>query len=107
MKEGIDYKLIEFNQAEDSIDDQWTVEFLSGDFKGIKIQYGTIRIDEETDVMAFDYEIVEKTDPDVKEDNPELVEAVKAILSNVLTDALEWMEKEALSSLEEQKRQES
>ena len=92
MKENVDYKLIEFNSAEKSIDDQWTIELLTGSFVGTKIQYGTITIDEETDLLNFNYEIVEKSDPELTENNPELIEAVKTILSNVLSDALDLLE---------------
>ena len=90
MKENIDYKLIEFNEGENS--DHWTVELLSGDFEGVKIQYGTITVDEENDTLTFDYEIVDNNGVDVKEDNVILVSSVKTILENVLTDALDLME---------------
>ena len=90
MKENVDYKLIEYIEGENS--DHWTVELLSGDFKGVKIQYGTITIDEENDTMNFNYDIVDHNGLDVKEDNVILVSSVKTILNNVLTDALDLME---------------
>ena len=90
MKENVDYKLIDWNTGENS--DHWTVELLTGDFKGVKIQYGTIAIDEETDTMNFNYDIVDNNGIDVKEDNIILISSVKTILSNVLTDALDLME---------------
>ena len=90
MKENVDYKLIEYIEGENS--DHWTVELLSGDFKGVKIQYGTITIDEENDTMNFNYDIVDHNGLDVKEDNVILISSVKTILNNVLTDALDLME---------------
>ena len=93
MKENVDYKLIEYIEGENS--DHWTVELLSGDFEGVKIQYGTITIDEENDTMNFNYEIVDNNGLDVQENNVILISLVKTILNNVLTDALDLMEAQA------------
>ena len=90
MKENVDYKLIEWNEGENS--DHWTVEFLSGDFKGVKIQYGTISIDEENDIMNFNYDIVDNNGLDVQENNVILISLVKTVLNNVLSDALDLLE---------------
>jgi len=90
MKENVDYKLIEWNAGENS--DHWTVEFLSGDFKGVKIQYGTITIDEENDTMNFNYDIVDHNGLDIQENNVVLVSLVKTVLNNVITDAIDLME---------------
>lgn len=90
MKENVDYKLVEWNAGENS--DHWTVEFLSGDFKGVKIQYGTITIDEENDTMNFNYDIVDHNGLDIQENNVVLISLVKTVLNNVITDALDLME---------------
>ena len=95
MKENVDYKLIDFTQSdENSENDHWVVEVLNGPFEGVKLQYGTIRLDEETDLLHFDYHIVENTIQDLTEDNLELIEVVKEILTNVLSGAIELLEHE-------------
>ena len=92
MIENVDYKLMEFNEAKDSIDDQWTVEILTDQFNGVKIQYGTITIDEDSDELKFNYSLIDTNQLEITENNPDLIEVVKEILHSVLTNALSHLE---------------
>jgi len=96
MKENVDYKLIEYVDAETESADHWTVEILAGDFEGVKLKYGTISIDEENSSLHFNYDIVESPYQDLSENNPDLIEVVKNIMNNIMMDAIDLIEAQDL-----------
>jgi hypothetical protein len=83
MKENIDYELIPIEDAE-----HWNVRIKTGEFIETVFQFGALKVNDETDSMTFNFDIVYTPDDTLTTENIGLQNHVGVILSSILESAI-------------------
>ena len=70
-------------------DDHWYIRLDGGEFHGVIYRYESIKLNEETESINFDYEIVDYPTMEDPHGKPQFNKAVGDILKSILDDAME------------------
>lgn len=81
MKQGEDFDVV---PGQDPNGDTWDFRILTGNFTETVIRFGNIRVDEDDEVLKYNYNVVSSPIPDLKEDNGDLQKVSAAILLSIL-----------------------
>ena len=79
MKENVDYELVL-----DGDNDHWHVRFLEGEFPETVIKYGSIALDEKTEDIRWNFEIVSSPDSFLTTENTSLQTFAGDVLYNII-----------------------
>lgn len=88
MKENVDYMLVPRDN------DSWDVRVLTGNYAETTFVFGNLSIDEKTESLNYNVDIMYSPDEDLVVSNPDF----QAVTGEILHDILE----QSLSNLEEQ-----
>ena len=81
MKENVDYELVP-----DGDNDHWHVRFLEGEFPETVIKYGSIALDEKTEDIRWNFEIVSSPDSFLTTENSSLQTFAGDVLYNIMLE---------------------
>lgn len=91
MTENKDYELIPNEFGDDQL---WDVRILTGDYTETVIRYGALSVDEETDMLHFNFDVV-SSPIDVDSSDENLQEEAMLILEQIIHDSVnEYINKE-------------
>jgi hypothetical protein len=82
--EDTHYALIPMDNGEDS----WHVRILQGEFSEVVIAYGAVSMDEQSDMLNFNFDVISTPLPDITSEDVDLQLEAGDILSAILHDAV-------------------
>ena len=88
LKDNIPFRKWSFVDKNDLDNEHWYVRLDGGEFHGVIYRYESIKLNETTESINFDYEIVDYLGDD-PHGKPEFNQAAGDILKSILDDAME------------------
>ena len=86
LKENVDYEMIPGD------DYHWWIRIKDGEFIETVASFGTIKMNEKTGMMHFDFNLHSSPDPDLTVDNVDFQKYMAKVLESVLIDNVNALE---------------
>lgn len=86
LKENVDYEMIPGD------DDHWWIRIKTGDYIESVLSFGTIKMNDQTGMVNFDFYLHSSPDPDLTVEDLDLQKYMAKLLESVLVDNINAIE---------------